>query len=288
MTIDGFTVQGETNGSDTTGAGIIIAPKISGADIINNVVQNNVSGLFLASYSSTDAAIIAHNYFGNNNNSGGNSGRGIYTDGAISGGNLTNVTIDSNTFVGNYSSDGVEAACAFQATDAGQQSNIRITNNIMTGNGKAVLFFNTTGVVITNNTITGCIDQGIAALRFEGNNHNVTIEYNTADNNTAPALAVDAKGVPGDSSGFVVNYNNFYNNNTAATPPLSVVFNDGVYDGTFDVRYNWWGNRQRPERRRAWRRRRGLRGDSQVRRRRGVGPGLRRRRALFRLACRSL
>ena len=119
VVIDGFTVQGETNGSDTLGAGIVIAPKHSGTHILNNIVQNNVSGLFLANYSTTDAAIIQHNYFGYNNNTGGNSGRGIFTNGTISGGNLVNVVIDSNTFVGNFSSNKVEAACAFQASAGG-------------------------------------------------------------------------------------------------------------------------------------------------------------------------
>ncbi|HET6249180.1 MAG TPA: NPCBM/NEW2 domain-containing protein [Tepidisphaeraceae bacterium] len=246
VVIDGFTVQGETNASSTTGAGIVIAPSHSGTHIINSIVQNNVAGLFLANNSSTNAALIQHDYFANNNNSGGNSGRGIYTDGTVSGGTLTNVTIDSNTFVNNYSSDGVEAACAFQGSSSNTQTNITLTNNTFTGNGKATLFFNTTGVVIENNTITGCIDQGSAALRFEGNNHNVTIMYNTADNNTAPAVAVDAKGVGGNSLGFVINDNNFYNNNDAHTPALSVVFNDGAYTGTFDVRNNWWGSASGP------------------------------------------
>ena len=126
------------------------------------------------------------------------------------------------------------------------QSNIRITNNVMTGNGKAALFFNTTNVVISGNTITGSIDSGSAALRFEGNNHGVTITNNTAHDNTAPAVAVDAKGTPGDSSGFVINSNNFYHNNTSTSRPLSVVFNPDAYDGTFDVRNNWWSNASGP------------------------------------------
>ena len=246
VVIDGFTVQGETDTSGATGAGIVLAPKISGTHVLNNIVQNNVAGLFLSNFSTTDAALIQHNYFANNNNPGSDSGRGIYTEGSLSGGNLTNVVIDSNTFVNNYGTSGVEAACAFQASNAGQQSNITITNNVMAGNGKAALFFNTTGVVISNNTITGCIDTGSAALRFEGNNHTVTIQYNTAHNNTAPAVAVDAKGVPGDSSGFVIGYNNLYSNNTSTTRPLSVVFNPGSYTGTFDVRNNWWGSASGP------------------------------------------
>ena len=246
VVIDGFTVQGETNTSGATGAGIVIAPKTSGTHVLNDIIQNNVAGLFLANYSSTDAAVVQHNYFANNNNSGSNSGRGIYTDGTVSGGNLTDVVIDSNTFVNNYGTDGIEAACAFQASASGEQSNIQITNNVMTGNGKATLFFNTTGVVINNNTVTGCVDSGSAAFRFEGNNHNVTIDYNTAHNNTAPAIAVDSKGTPGDSSGFVINYNNFFSNNTSTSRPLSVVFNPNLYDGTFDVRNNWWGNASGP------------------------------------------
>ena len=246
VVIDGFTVQGETDASDTTGAGIVIAPKVSGTHVLNNVVRQNVAGLFLANYSATDAAVIQHNYFGYNNNAGGNSGRGIYTDGTISGGNLTDVTIDSNTFVGNYGTDGVEAACAFQATAAGEQSNIQITHNVMAGNGKATLFFNTTGVVITDNTITGSIDSGSAALRFEGDNHTVTIQHNTADGNTAPAVAIDAKGTPGDSSGFVINGNNFYGNNTAFGPAASVVYVPSTYTGTLDVRSNWWGDPSGP------------------------------------------
>ncbi|MGN6726332.1 MAG: NPCBM/NEW2 domain-containing protein [Tepidisphaeraceae bacterium] len=246
VTIDGFTVQGETDSSDTLGAGIVIAPKVSGTHVFNNVIQNNVAGLFLANYSSTNPALIQHNYFANNNNAGGNSGRGIYTSGTISGGNLTNVTIDTNTFVNNYGTDKVEAACSFEASASGAQSNVQITNNVMSGNGKAALFFNTTGVTVTGNTITGCIDSGSAALRFEGNNHNVTIQHNTVHDNTAPAVAIDAKGTPGDSSSFAINYNNFYRNNTQFGPAASVVYSPSVYSGTLDVRYNWWGSSSGP------------------------------------------
>jgi len=94
VTIDGFTVQG--NSSATYGAGIVIAPGQYGTHIVNNVIQNNIVGLDLANSSSTDAAVIQHNVFRNNNNVGDNYGRGIYTDGTVSGGNLTNVLIDGN------------------------------------------------------------------------------------------------------------------------------------------------------------------------------------------------
>ena len=244
VTIDGFTVAGETNQDDQLGAGIVIGPKQAGTQILDDVIRNNVSGIFLSNYSSTDTALIQHDYFAGNNNDGDNGGRGIYTDGTISGGSLTNVTIDSNTFVSNYGGNGttgLEAALAFEAGNPGEQSAIRITNNTFTSNGKAVLFFNADNVLIQGNTVTNCQDQWSGSLRFEGDNTNVSILYNTVINNTGPAVAVDSKGMPGDNYGFVVNYNNFYGNNFAYSVPISVVNNFSSYDGNFDTRYNYWG-----------------------------------------------
>ena len=249
VTIDGFTVQSETNQDTSTGAGIVIAPNMSGTHILNNIIQNNVSGIFLANNSSTDPAIIQYNLFRNNNNAGSDGGRGIYTDQGISGGNLTNVTIDSNAFINNRggnSTTTLEAACAFEASIVNAQSNIRVTNNVMDHNGKAVLFFNTTGITITGNYITDTLDQYSGTLRFEGNDHNVTIDYNTVYDNTGPAVAVDSKGVPGDDSGFTVNYNNFYGNSFAYGSHLSVVVNGNAYDGPFNAQNNWWGNASGP------------------------------------------
>jgi hypothetical protein len=249
VTISGFTVQNETSSNVSNGAGIVIAPNIAGTHILDNIVQNNVAGLFLSNNSSTNAVVIQYNVFQNNNNNGSNGGRGIYTDGTISGGNLTNVTIDSNNFINNRGGSGttgLEAACAFEGQTAGDQSNIRITNNTFTNNGKSVLFMDTTGVLIQGNTATGAADWYSGSLRFEGNNHNVTIQYNNIDDNPGPGVAVDSSGVPGDSSGFVVNYNNIFGNGTSYSSPLGVVFNDNNYDGTFDARYNYWGSSTGP------------------------------------------
>src|SRR5207237_6229367 len=118
-------------------AAIVIAPSQSGSHIINNIVQNNVVGLYLANASTTDAALVQHNVFRNNNVDGPNSGHSIHSDGGISGGNLTNVTIDGNFFLKNFggpSTTTVEPAIAFQALSLGKQSNIRITNNVFTSN----------------------------------------------------------------------------------------------------------------------------------------------------------
>src|SRR4051794_29860437 len=79
VTIDGFTIQDDSS-SNLHGAGIVIAPGVHGTHIVNNIIQSNVAGLYLANNSNTDPAVIQHNVFRNNNNKGENSGRGIYTD----------------------------------------------------------------------------------------------------------------------------------------------------------------------------------------------------------------
>jgi titin len=245
VTIDGFTVQGETNPSDNFGAGIVIAAGQSGTHIINNIVQHNVSGLFLANDSSSDPALIQHNVFRNNNNAGENGGRGIYTDENISGGNLTGVSIDSNIFTGNFGGTGttnLEAAVALEADVAGAQSNISITNNVMNSNGKAALILNATNITFSGNTVTGCQDQYSGSIRFEGNVQNVTLDDNDVDDNWGPAVAVDSKGAAGDNSGFVLNNNDFYNNNAAYSVPISVVYFANNYDGVFNAENNWWGS----------------------------------------------
>lgn len=246
VTIDGFTVQGNTS-AGMYGAGIVIAPNIAGTHVVNNVLQNNIAGLYLSNSSASNAALIQYNVFRNNNNAGANGGRGIYTDPSITGGNLTNVTIDSNFFLNNYGgagTTGLEAAIGLESLTANAQSNIRITNNVMEGNGKAVLAYNATGLTITGNTVTTIRDQWSGALRFEGGVSNVTITGNNLYANTGPAVRIDKKTIPLASSGFVVTGNDFYGNSSAYGSPAAafIVLGSGAYTGTLDARNNWWGN----------------------------------------------
>ena len=225
VTIDGFTVQGETSQSTSTGAGIVMAPNIHGTHIFNNIIQNNVAGIYLSNNSATDAALIQHNSFLSNNNAGVNGGRGVYSDGGISGGFLTNVTIDANYFYNNHGGTGTttaEAGVAFEAQSAGSQTNLNVTNNTFQSNGKATLCMYCTNVLISGNTI---YNQGDSAgtIRFEGGDNNITITYNTCYNNDGTVVGIDAKGVPATNSGFVIEYNNFYNNSVDWGDKLSVI-----------------------------------------------------------------
>jgi len=243
VTLDGFTVQDDTSNVEY-GAGVVIAPGRSGTHLFNNIIQNNVSGLFLANTSSTDPTVIRYNLFRNNNNAGANGGRGIYTDASVAGGNLTNVTIDSNAFFNNHGTAGttyLEAAIALEGR-SNSQSNIRITNNVFDENGKTVLAFNASNILIQGNVATGILDLWSGCLRFEGNVHICTITDNSVYDNTGLGVHIDSKGFVGDSSGFVITRNNFYHNSTHYHSNDSVVIAAGIYDGPLDARGNWWGD----------------------------------------------
>ncbi len=244
VTIDGFTVQGETNESVSDGAGIVMAPNIAGTHILNNIIQNNVTGVYLSNDSSTDPAIFEHNFFNSNNNPGENGGRGIYTDGSLTGGTLTNVIIDYNWFSLNHGSTGTttgEAAIAFEAQTPGSQTNISVTNNTFTSNGKAILCMCVTNLLFQGNTVSGQSDSA-GTIRFEGGDNNITIENNNVYANGGAAVAVDAKGVPYTDSGFVVEQNNFVNNSTDWGDHLSVIVQAQFYVGSFNATDNWWNS----------------------------------------------
>ena len=248
VTIDGFTVQGQTSVTNR-GAGIVIAPGKAGTHIVNNIIQNNVTGLYLANSSSTDAALIQHNVFLNNNNDGDNGGRGIYTDAGVAGGKLTNVTIDGNTFFKDFGGVGtttVEAAISFESNTAGSQSNIRITNNVMDSDGKAVLMWNASNVTISGNYITFARDEGSGALRFEGGDSAITIQGNEIYDNPGTAIRIDNKATDGDNKTFTITGNNIYNNGLDPGETGGLAVGAGQYQGALNATDNWWGNATGP------------------------------------------
>ncbi len=251
VTIDGFTVQGNTSAASKSDAGIVIAPNHAGTHIINNIVQNNISGLDLANNSATDPAIIQYNVFQNNNNDGEEGGRGIYTNSAVSGGNLTNVTIDSNTFFKNFGgadTTNLEAAVALESNKVNSQSNIRITNNVMDSDGKGVLAWNTSNLTITGNFITYVRDVGSGALRFEGGDSNVTITGNEIYNNPGIAIHIDNKATDGDNKTFTITGNNIYGNGLDNDPVRTggLVIEPGQYQGALNATNNYWGSATGP------------------------------------------
>ena len=251
VTIDGFTIEGDdADIGALQGAGVLMRPSIQGTHVLNNIIQNNVTGIYLSNNSDTDACVIQHNLIQNNFEANNNwvtkqenGSRGIYTDGTVSGGLLTNVLIDSNTIANfNFSGgDEDEGIIALQALTAGKQFNITISNNTLTDESKALLATNVTNLSFIGNTVTNFRDGSSGPVRFEGNANTVNIQYNTIDGNAGPGVAADSSGVSGDSSGFVVNNNNIYNNDGIG---LLTIANE--YDGPVIAVNDWWGDASGP------------------------------------------
>ena len=248
VVIDGFTIEG--NRADigaALGAGVLMRPGTHGTQVLNDVVQNNVTGIYLANDSNTDRAFIYHNLIQNNfekNNDwatkGWNGSRGIYSDGEVSGGYLTNVTIDANTLFNSDANGGDEdqGMIALQALTAGKQFDITITNNKIGNESKAILVTNATRVTFMGNTCNPLWDGPSGPVRFEGNVNTANVQYNQISGNYGPGVAIDSSGVEGDSSGFVVNNNNIYNNGSAN---IGVIVSAADYNGPLIAVGNWWG-----------------------------------------------
>ncbi|HVF46047.1 MAG TPA: hypothetical protein VNA17_00625, partial [Pyrinomonadaceae bacterium] len=65
VTVSGFTVQGQTSGA-FIGAGVLIGANTTGVQLLNNIIQNNIAGVFLGG----DNSVIRGNRIQNNNNPG--------------------------------------------------------------------------------------------------------------------------------------------------------------------------------------------------------------------------
>ncbi len=236
MTIDGFTVQGQTN-ANQFGAGLVLGAGTAGSHMLNNKIHDNVIGLSLANNSATNQTVIQRNLICNNNNSGSAQGTGIYTDQFNSGGNLTNVLIDSNKFSGNS-----DAGIDFSSTNAGSQSNVTISNNEFASNFRAMLMFNLTSSEISGNNIHNSNGATSADIRiFEGNN-GLSIFCNTITNGAGRGFRVSNIGTgSGNSSNIAANYNNISGNAVAG-----LAVDSGSYTGVFNAENNWWGSATGP------------------------------------------
>jgi hypothetical protein len=250
VTINGFTVEGdEQNIGDGLGAGIVMGPMIQGTQVINNIIQNNVTGIYLSNDSNTDQALIQHNLIQNNYENGQvwtagwNGSRAIYSDGTVTGGLLTNALINANTIVNNQSGyDESEGLIALEALNPGKQFNVTISNNTLGNDSKSILMINVTNITYIGNTVTGFSDGSSGPVRFEGDANNVDIQYNTIDNNYGPGIGSDDSGAPGDNSGFVVDNNNIYNQYSG----IGLLTIANTYDGTVYAQNDYWGSASGP------------------------------------------
>src|SRR5262249_9219258 len=145
VTVDGFTLQGVVNDPSSPpftglGAAIWTNPGFSGTNgghqILNNIIQNNISGIELDS-DGTFQTKVYHNLVQNNNAPGAGSGNGIEVNFGLS-----NAVIDANAFLNNPNG---------AISDFVGGPTTSVTNNTA---DSQFYFASTTGAQITGNVIT--------------------------------------------------------------------------------------------------------------------------------------
>jgi SdrD B-like domain/Right handed beta helix region/Putative Ig domain/Domain of unknown function (DUF4214) len=233
VTIDGFTVEDATN-SNVFGFGIVESAGTSGAQILNNIIQDNIAGLSLANNPTGNAGLIQHNLFQDNNQTGPISGTAIYTDQFNAGGNLANVTIDANTFSNNQN-----VGVLIGSTDAATSTatNLTISNNTFNTEGNAVLLFNTTSSSIKSNTITNSLDSQVV---IGGGVNGLQVTGNLIQNGATIGINVGDFGGGSANQNVTVSLNNIQGNDSAG---LSIDNSGGTaYTGTLNAMFNWWGD----------------------------------------------
>jgi parallel beta-helix repeat protein len=248
VVINGFTVQGATN-VNNVGGGVYIAPGVHGTQVLDNIIQDNIIGLFLANNSSVDQAVIQQNLFQNNTQSGPSSGTDIYADQYTAGsGGVQDVLIQRNTFT---NSSFVENSwgIGMSNTDATHPfNNISVIDNGFSNTGRGMYLFATNNTTVTGNTFTGATHYAIGAF---GAVNGVNIQHNTIQNSGAVDAALfveDDLGTPGTplpNSNITANQNNFVGDTPNVVISTVGTSTDG-YTGTLDATNNWWGSPNGP------------------------------------------
>ena len=236
VTIDGFTVRNQTD-SNQFGAGIVLGTGTSHTSILNNIVKDNVVGLFLANDSATGQTEIRRNHFLNNNNAGAASGHGIYTDQFVAGGTLQNVLIERNLFEGHAGQ-----ALGFSSTSsAAPATDITIQQNTFADNGRGLYAFNLTSSTISRNAFTGSTAATADIRIFEGSSE-LTIDHNQLMDGGGRAYRASNIGT-GSGDPFDIHLNR--NSITGYTGADGIVHNDAGLP-TLDAECNWWGRSTGP------------------------------------------
>ena len=224
--LDGFTVEGSTLPDPCFLSGIWTNPGFSGTQgghqILNNIVQNNISGIELDS-TCANATLVQFNLIQNNSNPGPGSGNGIQTNFE-----LCNATIDRNRFSGDTSSSFLVVVPA---------SNLNVTNNeLVAGTLERVVFATVTGATISGNLSMGSTSSG--TVRLFGGNSNIAILNNTLLNGLR-GIRIDDTFAIGINTAITAHQNCIQGNTTAGMEvepggyPLSPQLN---------AENNWWGH----------------------------------------------
>ena len=228
VVLDGFTVQGSNLDPTTNpacfGAGIWTNPGFSGTQgghqILNNIVQNNISGIELDS-TCANPTLVQFNLIQNNNNPGAGSGNGIQTNFG-----LCNATIDNNKFSGDTSSSILVVAAS---------SGLAISNNeLVAGTPEGIALLNVSNSTITGNKSIGSTSSG--TIDLFGGNSNIAVNGNVLRNGQRGLLVENPYAGFGvtPNTGITAHTNCFVGNTLAGLEASA-----GGHTGTLNAENNW-------------------------------------------------
>jgi nitrous oxidase accessory protein NosD len=220
-TVDGFKIQSASNG---LGAGIHMAPTISGALIQNNLITGNQIGI----YANGDGpSLITRNLFDANNEPGSSGGAGIYaeyTDG---------LTVEDNEFTHHTENNPM----LFAATGPDTHVNLTVKNNSLHDNEFGIYALSIQGGWFEANTISV---PDATALSLDGGVKNVTVTKNVVTNSLRGVRVRDGGYGYGANANIAVNRNSFTGTGDYA------IGNVSGYVGTLNGICNWFGRASGP------------------------------------------
>jgi len=233
--LDGFTVQNATNPA-AFGAALYIRPGFSGTQILNNIVQDSIVGLFVSNSSPTDQTKVLRNLFRDNTQPGPASGTDIYADNFTAGVGVQNILIQSNTFTNTtFAEDswgiGISNVSPVPFT------NIQVVDNLFTKSGRGMYFFSTANSTVQHNIFFGATHYAIGLF---GGDSGLSISCNDIIHNGTGIFVEDDLGTP--NSNITVNMNNIVGNTVAGVHLSNMGVTPVAYAGTMDATYNWWGS----------------------------------------------
>lgn len=175
IVLNGFLVEGNTNN-----AGIQTSPTFSGYQLLNNVVRDNVFGIYLHSGGPTNT-LVRRNLLDDNNRPGSASGNGIYSDqGAL------NISI-----IANRTEDQTNAGILF-ATAGTQQEGLVIQNNRSLNDNTFLALFDTQNAHVVANRSNDTIDTDDfgSTIFVGGDSDAIVIQRNVLTNPGFAGIAV--------------------------------------------------------------------------------------------------
>src|SRR5205807_773919 len=150
----------------------------------------------------------------------------------------TDVFIDTNTFFGNTG----DAAIDFSSTQSGSQSNVTISNNLVSGNARAVFLLDLINSGFTQNTVTGSTQTGAGDIRIFGGVSGLTVANNLMQAGAGDAIKIS----DGLGSNNNPNSNISLNDNSISGYGGAGIDLVGGYAGSLDASNNWWGSATGP------------------------------------------